>query len=235
MKVKYVLVAIGLISMMTTSCNNSNQNGEGDNEKKDSLATVDKTATEGNKSEKIVYEAQLTSLNDKITGTKTTGTAQFVIDGENMKVTIDVKGAPAGIEHWQHFHGFINGDNATCASADQDANGDGIVDIVETEKVSGTTMVPFNAIPTNMKLGDDSYPIADKEGNYHYEATITMSDLKKVFANAFKGADVNLDSRVLYIHGIPKDTKLPKSVKTVADIPAQITLPIACGEIHIVK
>lgn len=221
--------------MMTTNCNNSEQNGEEANEKQDSLTTIDKTITEESKSEKIVYEAQLTSLNDKITGTKTTGTAQFVVAGENMKVTIDVKGAPAGIEHWQHFHGFTNGDNAICTSADQDANGDGIVDIVETEKVSGTTMVPFNAIPTNLNLGDDTYPIADKEGNYHYEATITMSDLKKVFADSFKGADVYLDSRVLYIHGIPKNTKLPKSVKTVADIPAQITLPIACGEIHIVK
>lgn len=232
MKIKYVLVALGLISMLTTSCNNSGQNDEGINENQDSLSTNHKIEKDDSESDKVIYEAQLTSLNDATTGTETTGIAQFVVEGDHMKVTIDVKGSPAGIEHWQHFHGFINGDGATCASADQDANGDGIIDVVETEEVSGTTMVPFNAIPTDMDLGDDSYPVADENGNYHYSANIAMKDLENVFGDAFEGADVNLDSRVLYIHGVPKDTQLPESVKTVADIPAQITLPIACGEIH---
>lgn len=70
----------------------------------------------------------------------------------------------------QHFHGFTDGRNATCAKAAADTSHDGIVDLLETEPTSGTTMVPF-----------------------------------------------------------------PTSVASLGTIPAQVTLPIACGKIEVVR
>lgn len=57
---------------------------------------------------------------------------------------IEMFDTPANIEYWQHFHGFPDGKDAHVATMDNDLNGDGFVDLPETELVSGTTMVPFN-------------------------------------------------------------------------------------------
>jgi len=59
-----------------------------------------------------------------------------------------------------------------------------------------------------------------------------LSALKTAFAKAFNDQALDLDKRVVYIHGIFPATKLPASVKSLDDIPAQVTLPIACGKIE---
>jgi hypothetical protein len=40
---------------------------------------------------------------------------------------------------------------------------------------------------------------------------------------------------VVFIHGIPAASKLKASVASLGPIPAQVTLPIACGEIKRAK
>ncbi len=227
MSIKYFLLAIISLALVT-SCKNTKKNDEksdADKAQKDSAATASENV------EKTVYLAQLSSLNAEVTGTETSGTAKFVVANGTMTVTIDIKGAPANMKHWQHFHGFKDGSDAHCATAADDANGDGIIDVVETEKASGTTMVPFNKIPTAMKVGAATYPKADDKGNYHYQVEIPMEKLKSSFAKTFGDSGIQLDKRVLYIHGVQEDKALPESVASIADIPAQVTIPIACGEI----
>ncbi|MXV38671.1 hypothetical protein GO491_08300 [Flavobacteriaceae bacterium Ap0902] len=178
-----------------------------------------------------LYVATLSSLNENLVGSATSGEARFVIENGQMSVTIDVDNAPANIVHWQHFHGFKNGDAASCATMAEDTNGDGIIDLMETEAVSGTTMVPFNELPAAMDIPAETYPTADANGSYHYETTIAMDELEGAFADAFDGGEVNLENRVLYIHGVPTDTEIPSTVASLGDIPASTTLPIACGKI----
>lgn len=221
MKIKSIFWAVLLLVFTLTSCKND--------KKQEAKEGATMEETQENANEQVVYEVDLSALNSEVTGSETTGKASFTVSENTMKVVIDVKNAPADMEHWQHFHGFVNGDEASCAQ--EDKNEDGIIDVTETEDASGTTMIPFNEIPTDIDLGDSTYPIADKEGNYHYETSIKIDDLNEAFAKAFDGQDVNLDTRVLYIHGVPKDTDLPESVKSIEDIPAQVTLPIACGKI----
>lgn len=158
-----------------------------------------------------------------------------MIDENKIHISIDIKNAPPGIEHWQHCYGFTDDGIATCASESEDVNGDGFIDVVETESVSGTTMVPFNKFPAEMDIPTDSYPVADNIGSYHYEIEVSLDDLESAFANAFGGSELNLDSRVIYIHGVPSDTNLPETVASLGDIPAHVTLPIACGKIEKVK
>lgn len=188
--------------------------------------------SQGNKTDKTVYVAHLSALNSNVTGSNTTGEARFVVENDTMTVTIDVKGATPNTEHWQHFHGFPNGDAAGCPTDAADANGDGIIDVVETEPVSGTTMVPFNELPAAMEVGSDTYPRAGADGSYHYEAKIPMNKLEEAFAAAFPDSKIELDHRVLYVHGVPADQTLPGSVASIGDIPAQVTIPVACGKIE---
>lgn len=219
---KHYLTGLLAILAVAIGCNSSD-------------SANDQSQTTATTSQEEVYEAQLQPLNAVVTGQMTAGEARFVISGDTMSVTIDVKNAPAGIEHWQHFHGFANDSVATCATNAEDKNGDGIIDVTETGPVSGTTMVPFNAMPAKMDVGSSTYPVAAADGSYHYEAKIPMDSLNSAFAKAFGGSALNLDKRVLYIHGVAADAKLAKSVASIADIPANVTLPIACGKINKVK
>lgn len=218
MKSIYSLI---LLSLVAFSCTNSNKSSDQESQTQEPITQI--------------YEAQIQSLNSNVTNLQTSGKARFVIDGNKMHITIDIKNVPPAIEHWQHFHGFTDEGIATCASESEDVNGDGIIDVVETETVSGTTMVPFNKLPAEMDIPTDTYPVADDNGSYHYEIDVSLDDLESAFANAFGGSELNLDSRVIYIHGVPSDTNLPETVASLGDIPAHVTLPIACGKIEIVK
>ncbi|MGH8426861.1 MAG: hypothetical protein ACRES7_02630 [Gammaproteobacteria bacterium] len=171
-------------------------------------------------------------MNTSVTKSKTTGVARFTVSGNNLVIDIKVKGAPPNIVHWQHFHGFQNGQDAVCATKSADVNGDGIVDLIETEPASGTTMVPFDTAPAAMDVAHGTYPKASADGSYTYHQVVPLKDLSAAFAKAFDGQKLDLDKRVVYIHGVPAGTKLPSTVKSLGPIPAQVTLPIACGKIE---
>ncbi|MGH7042606.1 MAG: hypothetical protein ACREFY_10805 [Acetobacteraceae bacterium] len=180
------------------------------------------------------YTAQLQPMNTDVTGAKTTGEARFTVSGNTLTITIDVKGAPPGIVHWQHFHGFKDNRPATCATSAVDKNHDGIIDLIETGAASGTTMVPFDTKPAAMDVAHGHYPKANANGSYHYRETVSLKALRAAFKKAFGTPDLDLDHRVVYIHGVPASAKLPKSVASLGPIPASVTLPIACGKIEAV-
>lgn len=188
-------------------------------------------AATGNPSDQS-YTASLQPMNAKAIGFSTTGNATFSINGDLLTIDIKVQGAPPNITHWQHFHGLQGQLGATCAAPASDVNGDGFVDLIETEPASGTTMVPFDDMPAKMDVAHGAYPKASADGSYHYQKDVSVKALSAAFAKAFNGQDLNLDQRVLLIHGVADDTKLPTTVKSLGPIPAHVTLPIACGQIQ---
>jgi hypothetical protein len=181
------------------------------------------------------YTARLQPLNTSVTGSKASGEVTFDITGDRLTITTDASGLPPGMAHWQHFHGFKDGRDAACPTNAADANGDGIVDLLETEPVAGTTMVPFNADPVAMDIPHDSYPASTATGTLSYEKEISLGALQSAFGKSFDGQELNLDTRVVFLHGVPSETALAASVASLGPIPAQVTIPIACGEIRLVK
>lgn len=180
----------------------------------------------------VTYRAVLSPLNADVTGSAGAGEALFTIAGDALTIAVTAAGVPASTQHLQHFHGFAEGDrDATCPSAANDSNGDGIIDLIETEAVAGTTMVPFHDDPVSMEIVRDTYPTAGAEGGYSYEETVSLKALEAAFGPKFAGQALDLDRRVVFLHGVPAAVTLPASVASLGDIPAQITLPIACGEI----
>ena len=181
------------------------------------------------------YVAHLSALNTTVTGSKAVGEATFTMKGDSLTIAVNASGLPKDIEHWQHFHGFTDGRQATCPAKAADANGDGIIDVVETGVAAGTTMVPFSGDPVSMDVPHGTYPRASATGTLQYKQTVSLSALQTAFANTFDGQKLDLDRRVVFIHGIPAASKLPASVASLGPIPAQVTLPIACGKITRVK
>lgn len=131
------------------------------------------------------YTAKIEPLNAKKIGCSPHGTATFTENDEQDKlhIMIEMFDTPANIEHWQHFHGFPDGQDAEVATMADDLNGDGYVDLPETEPVSGTTMVPFNAAPEQINIPTDSYPKADEFGHYLYEMDVPLNELKQNSTN----------------------------------------------------
>lgn len=180
----------------------------------------------------VTYAAKLQPMNTKLTGSQTSGEAQFTISGDKLTIDIHVKGAPPSMIHWQHFHGFKDGHDATCPTAAADANHDGIIDVIETGPTSGETMAPFDVNPVAMDIAHGKYPTAGANGAYHYRETVSLKALQAAFEKAYPHEKLALARRVVFIHGVPTDTKLPSSVASLGPIPAAVTLPIACGKIE---
>ena len=87
--------------------------------------------------------------------------------------------------------------------------------------------------PANVQhVPNDSYPVADAEGHYAYDKLVDLKELQTAFKAAFGSDDLQLDKRVIYIHGVPDTLKLPATVQgTVMNYDAHVTLPIAVGKI----
>jgi hypothetical protein len=177
------------------------------------------------------FTAQLSPVNASLLGSNPTGEARLEIRGDSMTITLDVQGVPPGMAHLQHFHGFEDGSTARCPGPDADKNGDGIVDVVETAPMAGTTMVPFHGDPKNMEIAAETYPQADQQGSYSYRRTVALEPLRSAFREKF-GGDLDLDRRVVFIHSVPEDMELPATAESKAGLPAHATLPIACGELR---
>lgn len=93
-------------------------------------------------------------------------------------------------------------------------------------------MVPFDQDPAGMDVPHGNYPKAMADGSYEYRASVSLSALDAAFGKAFGGSKLDLDRRVLMIHGVPAKTALASTVASLGTIPAQTTIPIACGRIE---
>lgn len=191
-------------------------------------------ATKADNQSSVAYVAQLHPMNTKATGVETTAEARFSISGDTLTISLDAEKLPPEM-HLQHFHGFKDNRDATCPTEAADVNHDGIIDLIETEPTSGTTMVPFHDDPVSMEIVRDTYPKAGADGTFQYQKTVSLKDLEAAFTKAFGDKELDLDRRVVFIHGILPSTKLPASAASLGTIPAQVTLPIACGEIKRVQ
>lgn len=196
-----------------------------------SVATAGAQATPPNHRATTTYVARLHALNTKVTGMQTTGEARFTISGDSLTISVTARHVPPDMMHLQHFHGFTTGKNAICATTAADRNHDGIIDLIETEPTSGTTMVPFTDDPVSMEIATDTYPKASADGSYHYRKTVSLEALEAAFAKQYPGQKLDLAHRVVYVHGVPPSTTLPASAASLGTIPAQVTVPIACGKI----
>ena len=182
------------------------------------------------------YFAEIKPLNEQKIACVPHGTAEFIENGDNLHIHVEMFDTPKNIEHWEHFHGFPDGKDAEVPTMAADTNHDGYIDLPETEPFSGTTMVPLDNAPHKMNIPHDGYPVADDSGHYEYEIDVPLKELQTSFKNAFNTPDLQLDKRVVYVHGIPESMKLPASVQgTVMSYDPHTTLPIAAGKIRKVE
>ncbi len=184
-----------------------------------------------------VYSASLTTLNSSVAGASA-GTAKIAVVGDKMAVTIQMNGVPVRISHLQHIHS-----GSACPTAAADTNADGFVDVVEGVPSYGPILIPLDGDLRSQAGGMNSSPVASSTGTYTYFRTVSITDMltdlrapdtddADAVAKLAPGEELNLAGRHIVIHGVPASTTLPATVQSIKDIPAQATLPIACGVIE---
>jgi hypothetical protein len=180
-----------------------------------------------------LYTANLTSLNNSVAGTPS-GLVTFGVEGDEVTATITVDGAPAQVIHRQSIR-TGNG----CPEASSDVNGDGFIDIMEAEAVSGKIFIPLDS-DLNSHTGGSNYPVARSSGKYFYNESASLSSMiadifapsegaDSAIATLAAGEDLNFSGRTVMIQGVAMTNTLPETVATRDGLTTQATLPIACG------
>jgi len=177
------------------------------------------------------YNASLKALNDSIAGRSAEGRLEITRVKDSLTLSVNVKNLAPSIMHLMHLHGFKDTGEAQCATMEADTNGDGIVDLLETHPVSGVTLIPFNDDPAGLRIKSDTYPFADSAGNLVYSKTFSYSALREAVKQSYGIDTLAFDELVFYVHGVDTTNSLPESVQSLTEVPARVTVPVACGKV----
>jgi hypothetical protein len=124
------------------------------------------------------YEVRLAPVNDS----GATGTAILTVtEGGGLRAKVSARGLVPGVAHALHVHGDVTGrKDHRCPGPDRDANGDGIVNTLEsTDDVAGIFLnLTTRGSASPKGAGDVSrMPVADASGRLDYERSLPPSQV----------------------------------------------------------
>jgi len=201
----------------------------------EAMAGMDHSSTAAGMKDGEVYMADLHPLNPGVSYRDVKGQAKFQIVNGQFVAMDEATGAQPGMIHPQHIHAA-----AQCPPASADVNHDGYVDVIEGLPFYGAILVPLDSDLSSQAAG--TFPFVGNNGGaltYRQSVPLTpfLADLNAPDPDPsdavvkLNGAPLDLASRHIVLHGVALDTPLPASVASLPGLPAQLTLPIACGEI----
>jgi hypothetical protein len=204
----------------------------------DAMGSMDHSAMAAG-SEGEIYMADLQPLNPGVGYRGVKGHAKFQIMNGMFVAMDEAVGTQPGMIHPQHIHAA-----AQCPTAAADVNHDGYVDVIEGLPFYGAILVPLDSDLSSQPGG--TFPFVNNNGGaLTYRQSVSLpaflNDLNAPDPNPsdavvkLNGEPLNLASRHVVLHGVALDTPLPSTVASLPGLPAQLTLPIACGEIMRLK
>lgn len=148
------------------------------------------------------FTTQFSALNES----GVSGTADIVLNGNILTVTINANGMVPNQQHPQHIHGFDNSSqNSTCPSPTADEDGDGIVSVGEGAPFYGGILLPL-----------EQFPQAGDNGTIFYQQTFVLGEN----GNPSRSELGPLENRTIVLHGRNVDGEY---------VP---TVPVACGQLN---
>ena len=161
-----------------------------------------------------IYSAIILPINSSLS-LNVEGAVTVIKYGDDINVRVKLKNAPDGI----HMQGLYTGDSCPI----EDLNGDALIDIKEAQKEIGRMLIPLDGDLGGRDIGSDYYPSSDYSYERSTSYSLLISDLK------LKEGNLELEGKVVVIHGVPETYSLPASVSTDGQDSPQKTIPIACG------
>lgn len=182
------------------------------------------------------YVATISTLNNGVGG-PISGSVSITKEGTRLIAYARLNGGAPHTVHQQRIHV-----GTSCPTASNDANGDSYVDADEAFNHVGKILFPLDADISSQERGSSIWPAGDVYGYYHWERATSyerfISDLREPdlneeneFAKLGPNGDLNLDGRVVIIHGAPETANLPDTVATRGRLRNFQTIPVACGVI----
>lgn len=180
-----------------------------------------------------VFHAQLRPLNGELSHRPVTGEATVRIRGGQFTVRVNASGLEPGIPHPQHIHGKAGLVEGECPDPSADENGDGVIDVIEGLPDYGAIRLTLDGDLTDgpgTQVSSLPNP-GNRGGGVTYTASAPVDEVTGGLDDAFEGFDLALEKRHVVLHGVDPDTDL-SSAQSVSDLPAWLTLPVACGELR---
>lgn len=174
---------------------------------------LDEQAPEG------TFRAILRPMNNQLSGFLPTGTAEITISAENVKVQT-LLDDDAKVTHIQKIQ-----KGTRCPNLSDDLNNDGLIDMDEAYKASGEALIPLDDDLNEADLGSDIYPAGS---GFTYTKNATLSRLENDVRRR-TGENLNLEGRVVLIHGAARGTKIPSTISLREGLFPQASIPVACG------
>lgn len=206
-----------------------------------------------------VYTAQLTPLNPSVSAAK--ASVRIIVEGNRAGIYIEGSGFTPNTIHLQHIHlgsscptqtADKNGDGFVDAIEAHRVTGPAVVplslnpvrSIIEgiTTPPTGTTQDHLGNIASQ-----SSYPASSYDGQFTYIASIPIQALDRALTQGVRmmpvpeptpspsspreHTRVNLEKKVIMIHGLGTQTPLPNTVQSIPNLTPAQSLPIACGQI----
>ena len=189
-----------------------------------------------------VLKTMLKPLNARQTLTgRQSGNAVVRIKGDRITVQIRASGLDPSIMHMAHIH---KGDRCPSQTRD-DANRDGVLDVIEGVPAYGPVLVNFGAdISSLAASAKGGTPMANAAGVVNYKGSGSYSslvnDLHDRAAMApgtgigklAPGEDFMPEMGVIVVHGIRAQKSLPAGTQTLTGLTPQMSLPVLCGRLY---
>ncbi len=200
-----------LILLSVLSCGNSSSGG--------SHSSIEKQQEEqitpsGDKT----YLATLRPLNNTVSGFIPSGQTEVRYIGQIIQVKTQLED-DASVVHIQNLH---NG--SACPTMSDDTNGDGYIDEVEMLESTQDILFPMDSNLSSLTEGNFL-----RGGPFIYSNSVKYS----VLMNELQKDSLNLEGRVVVVHGVYASANLPSTVATTNGRAINLSLPMACGVLHL--
>lgn len=216
---KYILSVLAGSLLLLVGCDDSYITNQNEGDSVEALKT--QSNSQNLSASADVYKVTFKSLNADAGYRTVKGNANLRINNDRLTVQVNANGLQPGMLHPQHIHAA-----GSCPSTSADTNNDGFIDVVEGVPSYGGIFVPLDADLADLSFQTSFPNPSNKAGAITYKESVSVSELESATGEA-----LNLEGRHLVLHGVSPDADLPESVQSLGGLPANLTLPVACGEV----
>jgi hypothetical protein len=235
-QMKFIKSSLPLLSacLLLAACSESKSNLKGPGASQNETVQADGSNINGN------YAGEIWPVNYNL-HFRSLGMVGVKREGDSFEAMVSMKYAPKGTTLRPAIYTARR-----CPTIKDDLNKDAYIDILEARLAIGKVTIPFDGDLDSQMGGRGSYSSSDVTGKFSYHRTASFdrmfADLKSPDEDSHdqlvklgEEEGLTFPGRIVIIHGLEKEIKLPESVATTDGESAHESLPIACAVLWKVK
>jgi hypothetical protein len=185
-----------------------------------------------------VYRATLAQINPQFSSTIPAAVAEIILEDDDA-IQVRVEGLGLDVVN----HPIFLRTGANCPTALADANGDGLIDVVEGQVAYGSVLLPLDANLTTQFIEPGTFPAG---GSFSYFELEELDDVLDAIdgpdqnPNDFlvplaPGENLELASRTIVVHGVGALLlPTPHTIAGLDGMEIAETVPVLCGRLSLV-